>query len=253
MKVLLKIIAILTSLAALIILAVILLTPWMNRWGATDDEVTAALAGDEYVNNPKEVVTRAITIMAPPESIFPWLLQIGADKGGYYSYSWLEAMLFCRIVNADRIHPEWQDLQVGDLVKMCPGDYGPPPYQVAVIIPNQAVVLGHQENGKWVENWQFVLVPDVDGSTRLIVRTRTMMTGGLWSIIHPGVFIMETGMMKGIKERSEGTNLVGQASGKSDESRLAIDSALETISFTSNLRISAANPTRILDSFTFID
>jgi hypothetical protein len=63
--------------------------------------------------------------------------------------------------------------------------------------------MGHQENDKWVDLWQFVLVPQGDGSTRLILRTRTMMTGGFWDIIHPGVFVMERGMLKGIKARAE--------------------------------------------------
>ena len=63
--------------------------------------------------------------------------------------------------------------------------------------------MGHQENGEWVDLWQFVLVPQPDGATRLIVRTRTMMSGGFWDIIHPGVFVMETGMMNGVKERAE--------------------------------------------------
>jgi hypothetical protein len=109
----------------------------------------------------------------------------------------------CPIVNADRIHEEWQNLRVGDEVKMCPNEPAPPPYIVAQIHPNQALVLGHQENGKWVDLWQFVLTPQVDGSTRLILRTRTMMTGGFWNIIHPGVYIMERGMLHGIKERAE--------------------------------------------------
>ncbi len=69
-----------------------------------------------------------------------------------YSYTWLETYLFnCRLVNADRIHLEWQSLKVGDLVKMCPNEPAPPPYIVAQIEPNLAIVLGHQENGKWVD------------------------------------------------------------------------------------------------------
>ena len=210
MKKLLKIAAALVFFVLLSIAAIILLTPWMDRWGATDSELSAVLAGDELVPNPKEMVTRGITINAPPEAIYPWLLQIGAEKGGFYSYSWLEAMLFCRITNTDQINPEWQDLKPGDLVKMCPGNFGPPPYLVAAIEPKHALVLGHQEDGKWVENWQFVLNPIDGNSTRLIVRSRTMMSGGLWSIIHPSVFIMESGMMRGIKARAERIELTSR-------------------------------------------
>jgi len=206
----LKIAAALVFLVLLSIAAIILLTPWMDRWGATDAELSAAFAGDDLVPNPKEMVTRGITINAPPEAIYPWLLQIGAEKGGFYSYGWLEAMLFCRITNTDQINPECQDLKPGDLVKMCPGNIGPPPYLVAAVEPNHALVLGHQEDGKWVENWQFVLNPIDGNSTRLIVRSRTMMSGGLWSIIHPGVFIMESGMMRGIKARAERIELTSR-------------------------------------------
>ena len=108
------------------------------------------------------------------------------------------------MVNADRIHEEWQNLKVGDEVHMCPQEAGPPPYKVAQIHPNQAIVWGHQENGEWVDLYQFVIIPQTDGSSRLIVRTRTMAVGGFWTIIHPGIFIMERGMLLGIKERAEG-------------------------------------------------
>jgi hypothetical protein len=63
--------------------------------------------------------------------------------------------------------------------------------------------MGHQENGEWVDLYQFVIVPQTDGTSRLILRTRTMMVGGLWTVMHPGAFIMERGMLFGIKERAE--------------------------------------------------
>jgi hypothetical protein len=123
-----------------------------------------------------------------------------------YSYTWLEGLINCSQVNADRIHPEWQDLKIGGLVKMCPKEPAPPPYVVAMIEPNHTVVLGHQENGKWVDLWQFVITAQNDGTSRLLLRTRTMAVGGMWTIIHPGVFIMERGMLLGIKERAEKMN-----------------------------------------------
>lgn len=204
MKIGLKVLAVLVGLIALVFVSLVWLTPWMDRWGATDAEIRTSFPGDEWIPEPASFVNRAITIYASPEQIYPWLVQLGAGKGGWYSYSWFETnLLRCPIVNTDRIHPEWQGLQVGDDVKMCPGEFGPPPYQVAQIVPNKTIVLGHQENGEWVDLWQLVLLPQADGSTRLVQRTRTMMAGGLWSIIHPGVFIMERGMILGIKERAE--------------------------------------------------
>jgi hypothetical protein len=203
MKKFLKILGILIILLVMLIVSVKLLTPWMDRWGATDVEVSATFPGDELVPAPASFVNRAVTINASPEEIYPWLLQLGADKAGLYSYTAFEGLINCPMTNADRIHEEWQGLEVGDEVKMCVTDPAPPPYVVAQIIPNEALVMGHQENGEWVDLWQFILVPQADQSTRLILRTRTMMVGGFWDIIHPGVFVMERGLLLGVKERAE--------------------------------------------------
>ena len=198
------VLVVMVGFLVVVAVAVRLLTPWMDRYGATDAEIAATYPGDELVPNPASFVNRAITIDASPEAIYPWLLQLDAEQGGWYSYDWLETnLLRCPMTNADRIHPEWQDRQVGDLVRMCPGESGPPPFTVAQLHPNQAMVIGHQEDGEWVDLYQFVIVPQADGASRLILRTRTMMTGGLWDIIHPGVFIMERGLLQGIKTRAE--------------------------------------------------
>jgi hypothetical protein len=203
MKKWIKVFLVLVGLAVLAIAAIILLTPSMDRWGAIDAEIQATFPGDELVPAPLSFVNHAVTINATPEEIYPWLVQMGADKGGLYSYTALETLINCPQTNADRIHEEWQNLQVGDLVRLCPKDPGPPPYIVAQILPNQAIVMGHKENGKWVDLWQFVILPQADGSSRLILRTRTMAVGGFWDIIHPGVFIMERGLLLGVKERAE--------------------------------------------------
>ena len=203
MKKFLKIAAVFAGLIALLVIAIILLTPWMDRWGAIDAEIQAAYPGDELVPAPASFVNRAVTIQASPEQIYPWLLQIGADKGGWYSYDWLETLANCPNTNADRIHAEWQNLEVGDPVLMCPGEFAPPPYVVAQLHPDQAIVMGHQENSEWVDLYQFVLVPQTDGSTRLVLRTRTMMVGGIWNVVHPIAFMMEQRMLHGVKERAE--------------------------------------------------
>ena len=78
-------------------------TPWQRNWGATEEEVTAALPGDELTPPPVDQCTRAITIAAPPEEVWPWLVQMGADRGGFYSYAWMENLFGLRIRNADRI------------------------------------------------------------------------------------------------------------------------------------------------------
>jgi hypothetical protein len=204
MKIILIAIGLLVLLVILAVITIALLTPWMDRWGATAEEIAGTFPGDELVPEPASFVNRAITIQAAPEYIYPWIVQLDARKGGWYSYTWLETHLMkCPMVNADRIHPEWQNLKVGDEVRMCPDGSVPPPYIVAQILPNQAIVLGHQEDGEWVDLYQFVIVPQESGSSRLILRTRTMAVGGMWTFIHPGVFVMERGMLNGIKERAE--------------------------------------------------
>ena len=94
--------------------------PWHVRWGATDEEVNERLPGDELVRHPNVEATHAVTIKAPAEEVWPWLVQIGQDKGGFYSYSWLENLAGCRLRNADRIVPEFQRLKVGALTLRVP-------------------------------------------------------------------------------------------------------------------------------------
>jgi hypothetical protein len=205
MKKFLKPIAALAGLAILAVIVMIALMPWMDRWGATGEEIAASFTGDELVPAPRLTYTRAISIQATPEEIYTWIVQLGAERGGMYSYEWFETnVLRCELINADRIHEEWQNLKVGDQVKMCPGTSGPPPYEVAMLEPNHAMILGHKEKDEWIEVWQFILVPQRDGSTRLILRSRNAAQGWLWDVIRPGEFIMARGMLLGIKERAEG-------------------------------------------------
>lgn len=205
MKKFLKVIGFLAGLAVLAVIVIIALMPWMDRWGATDEEIAASLTGDELVPSPRITYTRAITVNASPEAIYPWIIQLGAEKGGMYSYEWFETnILRCELINADRIHEEWQNLKVGDQMKMCPGTFGPPPYEIAILEPNHAIVMGHKDKGTWVEVWEFNLVPQEDGTTRLVIRSRNSAQGLLWDVIRPGEFIMMRGMLLGIKERAEG-------------------------------------------------
>jgi hypothetical protein len=203
MKKFLKFVGILIGLGVLAVMIIAPLLPWMDRWGAKDEEISATYPGDELVPMPAISYNRAVTIKAKPEQIYPWIAQMGAGRGGMYSYSWFETnILRCELVNADRIHDEWQDLKTGDKVRMCPGDWGPPPYEVALVEPNQAIVMGHFENGKWLDVWEFNLLPQADGTTRLLLRSRDMKSGGIWDVIRPGEFIMSRGMLLGIKERA---------------------------------------------------
>jgi hypothetical protein len=204
MRKFLKVTGILAALGVATIIVMLALLPWMDRWGATQQEIAASLTGDELVPSPRITYTRAISINTGPEEIYPWIVQLGAERGGYYTYQWFETnVLRCTIVNANGIYEEWQNLRVGDQVKMCPGTAGPPPYEVAILEPDRAMILGHKDAGTWVDVWQFVLIPQADGSTRLILRGRNGTQGSFWDVIRPGEFIMMRGMLLGIKERAE--------------------------------------------------
>ena len=81
--------------------------PWMYAWGADPTEVDAELPGDDVVEAHAPRNTRAVTIDAAPDEVWPWLAQIGEGRGGFYSYAWLERIVGADIHNADRVHPEW--------------------------------------------------------------------------------------------------------------------------------------------------
>ena len=187
-----------------------LLRPWHTRWGASDAELQAVLPGDELVLAPVAVTTRAIAINAPPEAIWPWLAQLGQGRGGFYSYEWLEnTLLGCEIENAETINPAWQSVAPGDLVKMRPDPAMPPAYNVAQVLPGRALVLGHHvglstdPTAPWADTWQFVIVPQEPGGSRLIIRTRTQEAPWSNRLLEPGIFLMEERMLRGIRERAE--------------------------------------------------
>jgi hypothetical protein len=188
--------------------------PRISRWGATDEEVAKTLPGDELpaIYGDRRVSTRAITIDAPPDEIWPWLVQMGSGRAGFYTHEWVERLHFITYADGHSstlIHPEWQDLKVGDRV----------PYsrlntcEVTMVDRPQVLIAG-----EWL-----VLEPLEGGTkTRLIARTRggwlepfarpVPVLGRLlgpiaglvdrWplELLH---HYMETGMLKGIRARVE--------------------------------------------------
>jgi hypothetical protein len=174
-----------------------LLGPWQHRWNATDEEVARTMPGDELLPDAP-ATTRAITIDAPAEQVWPWLVQIGYGRAGWYSYDWIDND---GRPSADTIVEEFQDLQVGDRILMVPG-MGP---EVRAIDPGRSLVSGDAEGGVWC----LALYPDADGRrTRLVSRWRsgwelTWATAFWLTIADPGAFIMERKMLHGIKRRAE--------------------------------------------------
>ena len=191
-----------------------------RRWGATDEEVHRPMPGDELIPHPMVETTHAITIQAPAREVWPWLVQMGQGRAGFYSYEWIESLMGLNISNADRILPEFQDLKVGDVVPLSPDGIGVP---VAVLEPNRALVLGgrfdaqtkgplalEDKDAHYETSWAFFLQPIASDSTRLIERFRMdwgpeTFGNALYfhGFLEPGSFIMERKMLLGIKERVE--------------------------------------------------
>lgn len=183
--------------------------PWMYTWGASGDEAESVLPGDELVSPQAIRTTRAITIDAPIRAVWPWLAQIGETRGGFYSYSVLERAVGADIHNANVIHPEWQDVRVGDSIWLARryGDVGR--QIVASVEPESHLVLMSpadfdrvQRGEKASGAWGFYL-RRVFGWTRLIVRGSGGPVGHVgFDIPH---FVMEQRMLRGIRDRAQQT------------------------------------------------
>jgi hypothetical protein len=185
------------------------LHPWVLHWGARPDEVTGVLPGDHLVPEPAWASTRAVTIAAPPEAVWPWLAQMGQDKGGLYSYDWLENLAGLEFHNADRIHLEWQDVHPGAPVRFAPGQ---DTLTVAQVEPNRALVwqvLHPTTHEPTAATWAFVLQPTGERGTRLLQRFRIggqprWLIGLIYTLlIEVPHFVMERRMLLGIRQRAE--------------------------------------------------
>jgi hypothetical protein len=187
-----------------------------NRWGATDDEVAAAMPGDLLVAEPRMTYTRALTIASSPDRVWPWLAQIGQGRGGLYSFDGLENLVRCDIHSVDRILPEHQDVAAGDLIRMGPPGY--PCFRVHAVDPPGSLVLigadpkpphaaAQADSPSGVSTWQWQLRPADGGrATRLIVRQRLTYPDGqalLWHLVEPVAFVMERQMLRGLRDRAE--------------------------------------------------
>ena len=206
---------------ALQLVGVLVLSPvlrsWYNRWGATAEEVARSLPGDDLVTAPLMGYTRAITIRTRAAAIWPWLAQIGQGRGGLYSYEGLENLAGCRIRNTDRILPEFQDLKVGDLIRLGPQSY--PCFRVWSVEPERSLTLVAADpkteqavdrmpkpKGFSAATWHFFLDERADGTTRLITRQRLAYGRDmalLWRLVEPVDFIMGRKMLLTIRQLAE--------------------------------------------------
>jgi hypothetical protein len=178
------------------------------RWGATDEEVPMALPGDELVPDADMTATRAVTVHASADRVWPWVAQLGQGRGGFYSYDFLENLVGCDIHSADHVVPEWQTIDLGAEIRLHPDVV----LTVAILQPGRALVLrGGVPMGPMPApydfTWAFVVRDEPDGTTRLVVRERYRYSRWWTSlIVEPAElisFLMTQRMLRGIRERAE--------------------------------------------------
>lgn len=211
-----RVASLLAAVVVLFALFLLAVRPWYLRWGATDSEASAVMAGDEFVTGGAAQSTRAITIAAAPERVWPWLLQLGQDRGGFYSYEFLENLVGTDMKYVDTLNPRLQRWKLGDKLWMYPPDkLGGAGYATLQRLdPGSALVFGTRQIGTSLTEptdgtWAFVLAPCEHG-TRLLVRGRgAARTSFLLRafdrlVFEPMHFVMERKMMEGIKARAEG-------------------------------------------------
>lgn len=176
-------------------------------WGSTRAEQIQALPGDDLFPDAADYWNHALTINAPPNEIWPWLIQMGDTRGAFYSYQFIENLLSGQrmYINADRIHPEWQNPPIGQGMIM---DY----FALVDFRPNEYVLAGTtpkltEQGFSW--SWLWALQPVDNSHTRLIVRHRILFPSSMnprlmGKVMTIACYMMEKNMMEGIRERAEG-------------------------------------------------
>ncbi len=200
--------------------------PWHLRWGAVDAELDRALPGDALVPHAVWRSTRAVTIDAPAAAVWPWLVQFGQGRAGFYSYDWLENLAGLDVHSADRIVPELQTLAVGDFIPAGPGGAeAGSGWTVVEIEAGRALILRVGAPSQafrpatdvpFAATWVFVVEPVNESTSRLVVRWRgtshpTAIVAAAMVMTELPHFVMERKMLLGIKQRAEGVCQAGGA------------------------------------------
>jgi hypothetical protein len=188
------------SAAAGTVLYLKALRPWQLRWGATDQELARAMPGDEDVPMPSFNATRGVTVNAPPETIYPWIVQIGMTRAGWYSYDRLDNL---GRPSSRHLLPEYQQIYVSQLIPMSPdGKYG---IYVKEFRENEWILWNDKEGDT---TWLWSLSPVGENRTRLVTHLRIKFRWNLPAaffnlLIEFGDFFMMRKCLLGIKERAE--------------------------------------------------
>jgi hypothetical protein len=220
------------GVAGAAVMAAALLTPLdrgeRSRWGAAAEAAAGPYPGDELVPEPRWGWTHGIDVGAPAGDVWPWVAQLGADRGGFYSYQWLENLIGCQVRNATAIHPQWAAREGGEL-RLHPKA---PPLRIVTVRPGRALVaylppartlsgarqevpprpgaVAPKKDGWMTASWLFLVESAGPGRCRVISRYRCDTSGDLLSrlrfgpaIVEPVSFAMDRRMLIGIKQRAE--------------------------------------------------
>lgn len=185
---------------------------YFGNWGTTKGESEGPLPGDELVRPPVLQATEAVWIDASVEEVWPWLVQMGQDRGGLYSYEKLENAFGLGYHNADRIHPEWQQLEVGEAVRLVPEGWfgiadGVELTVAQISAPESIVLRAERSRLPWDIVWSFHLCAHGKDRCRLLIRSRLALRHpgevALAEVAGPARAIITRGMLMGIKRRVE--------------------------------------------------
>lgn len=173
---------------------------WHLTWGATYDEATGRMPGDDLIGSAGFVATRAISIAAPPDSVWPWLVQVGVGRAGFYSYDWIDNLGHD---SAQKVLPQFQRPSVGDLAApMTSKTNDGSAFRVASVDEPRALVWS-----KPGSTWAWRLTRDETGGTRLVTRLKARYELGPFlpvtvMLMEIGDFPMMRRMLLGIAERA---------------------------------------------------
>ncbi|MFO0662902.1 MAG: hypothetical protein U0174_03070 [Polyangiaceae bacterium] len=180
--------------------------PYCRTWGSTAVQRSERLAGDEHAGDPERAGDRAVVIQAPADDVWPWLLQLGEDRGGFYSYASLENLFGLHIVNAERVDPKWQTLAAGDFVRAVPENWMRGVFGNRIGWEVDHVDAVHHVLA--LRYWVFHVETTSADTCVLHIRTHAgappvPIAPLLLTTFEPIHFVMERAMLRGIKERAE--------------------------------------------------